>query len=1805
MNTLTKSSLSYILIDKTRRCSLKTKINPMLRSRFLSVLRVSVILLLGSIFFSPLFGVLDVRTQGEPSHPSEGLPFLRWSDPATWGGALPDENTQVIIPKDRRIALDTNAVAKNIIVRGTLQVADTGDYSLDTGWLLVDGGAFKVGTPQNPFTNEFTFTIQDYDPTASVNCSNSGGHYFFKNHFVGAYGGSTMHGAGQTKYCNSNGDPDAVGKISIHAADTKTEWTQLDGTMEQGATQLSVLDATGWKVGDELAIASTDYDHRQTEERTIVAVSGNDITLDAPVEYMHFGAFTYGVDQRGEVANLTRNVTFQTDPILAQTESSAQTFLDKVTRSLKVKRLNFFVTLSAKAYIDGIAIDQAGQEGQLGKYPFHWHHTGNTTGQYVRNSVFSHSLNKCISVHVSSGATIENNVGYMSAGHCFYLEHDETSEIRSQENLFRDNLSLETNIPLPKQRVKDYDNLAAGFWVTHPNNRFVGNVAGGAGELDGTANGSAQRDGGNGFWLEITETDKTPKPGLTQFDDNRSHSNSSTAFWVNTPGRYNHTDDIEINNFVAYKNRISNMWVRVMSSEEKNLTINNSQFADSLSGVYFASDGVVNNHSVGEVKDSLFVGETENKGTVVAGYDQIVGVDGRTVPLNRTNMRNRGENVVRAIEIYDGISRYDGNTFVNFETNAQRPGAILSPSYNIPYALVPQVPVSNSTVIDSNVAYFQNNFWELGARTSIYHDVDGTLTGEADSWITSSHPTIRETEHCTRVTAWNGFHCVEEGRSYGLFRIFNEEPYNFDFHRLNAYRRSTDQHTFLTKIERTERWNRHYFAPLTLNEWYDFEDYTLFDQEIEGYLSDVDFMLQFVNRDDDWLGFSYRLDEYPTDLQLLTTADEELTEKFSQKDVESAQTSAFYYDYDAARVYFKLYARNSSDSVYSHAKGNINYQDKPPAKGRETVFDLQLRHPPIVQNDATLTLPVANAEKRTNYAYRNIPLAVCNLESPSVGTATVTTEARRNILYTPPSDYVGEVELKYDLCTDSGQTVLRDYGDTVTVTAANERPELDVPALEILQNAAAVSVPYTVEDTDNNYDLETGSTLEVKKSPEHGTLAVVEEELRYTPETDYTGRDEAVVQACDSLNGCDLSVVIVDVGNSAPEARDDETTLDENQSVTLEVLANDTDADSAVGDTLGICTVDGYDNVEFGTLELQDNAFVYTPNPGYFGADTFRYRVCDTNGARDEAEVRLTVLETDGLPYANLDEVVVNEDESVTFNPVENDYSNNGRDLCAPNPFAEPTHGSLTQAGNELTYTPDPDFAGEDSFAYRVCDADQDESEGRVRIIVESVNDLPVAVPDTISIQANEIGIITPITNDYDLEGALLLICEEDALTQPNRGVAYRESDTLISYQPNENETYTDTFTYRLCEEDGADSTGTITIEVTKHTLAPVAVDDRVQGETNQTLTIDALVNDSDLDSGFALCDENGFAQPAYGTVTFESEVFVYTPEQDYTGEDEFTYTLCDPDGNQATGIVSVTLVAPTPDLPPVLQDQTLQAYPGNEFSFEPLADLTVDEDIESVTYTLAGLDADLGCTLPETLTFASVLACTPTIGITPNQTFTFTITPTDASQQVGEAATFGVEILPLLNPTLTLEATPVDTTRSLKEQEVAITLTLKNHNTVPVRDVQASLYIESNFARFAEEKVSHGGLFQLPAHASVEITENTLQKDFTLATLEPLESRTLTATIVPIGDSLGPVRAEAGIAGLAVDKEMNTLEDYTTTFVETPDNSTQDENSTPVLPGVVTTPRTGGSENPILLGIIAVVAATLVWLALRNRRVK
>jgi cell migration-inducing and hyaluronan-binding protein len=478
----------------------------------------------------------------------------RWSDRASWpNGKVPAAGDKVSIASGKEVILDVSPPALGgLTINGTLRFADTADLALTTEWIMLHG-ELEIGTEAKPHTHKATIT------------------------FVNEKKEEEMMGMGDRGIMISGGT------LNLHG-DRTHSWTKLAKTAEAGSSTIEVLDAAGWRVGDEIVLASTDYDPRQAERRSIAAVSGNTLTLDRKLDYMHFGKISFDVDERGEVGLLTRNIKIQASP------DAEQTFFGG----------HIMAMVTSRMFVEGVELNRMGQNLELARYPIHWHLVGDAKGQYIRNASIHDTYNRCVTVHGTHNLQVQNNVTYNTVGHCFFLEDG-----IEHGNQFVHNLAIQTkchtskpcdptnlapfmveggkNFKTAGQNSKDVlipsDNTVSSFWITNPDNTYRDNVAAGS---DAT-----------GFWLafpehptgafEGSDQSKATWPrrmALREFKGNVSHSNIDGFMADRGPRADGHfatgghiaiadpadpaSAPVEtvIEDFTSYKNRNGGMWTR-------------------------------------------------------------------------------------------------------------------------------------------------------------------------------------------------------------------------------------------------------------------------------------------------------------------------------------------------------------------------------------------------------------------------------------------------------------------------------------------------------------------------------------------------------------------------------------------------------------------------------------------------------------------------------------------------------------------------------------------------------------------------------------------------------------------------------------------------------------------------------------------------------------------------------------------------------------------------------------------------------------------------------------------------------------------------------------------------------------------------------------------------------------------------------------------------------------------------------------------------------------------------------------------
>ena len=277
-----------------------------------------------------------------------------------------------------------------------------------------------------------------------------------------------------------------------------------------------------------------------------------------------------------------------------------------------------------------------------------------------------------------------------------------------------------------------------------------------------------------------------------------------------------------------------------------------------------------------------------------------------------------------------------------------------------------------------------------------------------------------------------------------------------------------------------------------------------------------------------------------------------------------------------------------------------------------------------------------------------------------------------------------------------------DNVDNVDVTPP-EKIEAINDSANTLKNS-----PVNIEILKNDNIEAENINLSIIDSTDNGTLTVnnngtptdvSDDFIVYTPDSDFVGVDSFTYSIDNGKGVSDTAKVTLNIAdfNQIPVAINDSVTTEEDKSVSINVLLNDSDAD---GDNLTISSVNPGSN---GNTEIVDNKIIYTPETGFSGVDSFSYEIDDGNGGNDTATVNVNVASVNNSPTAQNDSSNTEQDTEVTINVLENDSDPDGDNLTVSsvNPGS---NGTTAIVDNKIIYTPEAGFSGKDSFTYKVTD---------------------------------------------------------------------------------------------------------------------------------------------------------------------------------------------------------------------------------------------------------------------------------------------------------------------------------------------------------------------------------------------------------------------------------------------------------------------------------------------------------------------
>jgi uncharacterized delta-60 repeat protein len=580
-------------------------------------------------------------------------------------------------------------------------------------------------------------------------------------------------------------------------------------------------------------------------------------------------------------------------------------------------------------------------------------------------------------------------------------------------------------------------------------------------------------------------------------------------------------------------------------------------------------------------------------------------------------------------------------------------------------------------------------------------------------------------------------------------------------------------------------------------------------------------------------------------------------------------------------------------------------------------------------------------------------LVVTLVNGPTNGTLTLNTDG--SFTYTHDGSETTADGFSYRI-TDSS-----DSSDVTTVNLVIQ-PMNDVPV--------ATGENYTVSEggslnenapglLQNEFDSESDSlSASMLTGPTNGTVTINSDgSFAYVHDGSETTSDSFTYQVDDGNGGIANATVLIDVtpANDVPIARQDDFTLNEGATITINapgVLANDTDVD---GDPLTVVLIEGPTH---GSLTLNPNgSFSYTHNGSESLTDSFRYAVDDGNGGSDTALVNLTIQPVNDAPVAGQDTYSVAEGGTLNVTSANgvlaNDTDIEG-DLLATALIAGPTNGTLSfNADGSFTYSHDGGDTTTDAFTYQVSDGNGGVATGTVTVNIGSINDAPTTTGPGPQSTLEDVPLVLSIAN-----GNALTVADSDAGTNPvivtlsstNGRVSLSTTAALTFANGNGIDDGQVTFVGTvsdinaaldglvftpdqdfhgqasidlLIDDQGNFGTGGnqtaqvgVSINVDSVNDAPVAVDDAFDltpGQPAVLIPTNILLNnDSDVDGDTLsiLIDR----APISGNVIVATDgTLIYTPELGYFGTDSFTYWVFDSSGvgDLATVTIEVVPVAP------------------------------------------------------------------------------------------------------------------------------------------------------------------------------------------------------------------------------------------------------------------------------------------------------
>jgi VCBS repeat-containing protein len=582
----------------------------------------------------------------------------------------------------------------------------------------------------------------------------------------------------------------------------------------------------------------------------------------------------------------------------------------------------------------------------------------------------------------------------------------------------------------------------------------------------------------------------------------------------------------------------------------------------------------------------------------------------------------------------------------------------------------------------------------------------------------------------------------------------------------------------------------------------------------------------------------------------------------------------------------------------------------------------------------------------------------------------LTINANGTYSYNPPLNYSGTQSIVVQGCDNDNSCATALL--TVQVTAVNDLPIVTNKNFTLAEDAVFQS-----SVSAGNSDVE-GSLLTYSTSAQsQGGLIILNADggFTYTPNANWFGSESIAIQVCDNQGGCstlqlNLTVTAVNdlptISNTIFNTNEDNAFLGN-----LNTIASDVE-----NPTLTFTIITPPSN---GNLSSSPNgSFIYTPASNFFGNDVVTVSACDAANACVNGTITFIVASINDAPLVLDRSITMNEDETTSGTLVLSDVDHSSLVVSV---VQSAQNGQFTiDNQGQFTYAPSANFFGSETITLSVCDALSACDAATISFQVSSVQDTPFAANDiAIVVEGNVISGNLSL-NDTDGDNDALTYT---ALNQPSQGAWSLSSNGAFSYTPSNSFLGVESVNYRVCDITNRCDSATLTINVVTANTAPSVINSAF------TLTEDTPLSES-LTAFLSDAEGGTFTYttliaPSHGSIQWLSQnTFIYTPQLNFAGTDDFTYRVCD-SGNLCAE-ANVSLVVTAVNDAPLLNGDALQVAEDTSLNISIAAN-DIETEGESIQYTLTGTTSNGTINLTST----GILSFVPIADFFGTETVTYT----------------------------------------------------------------------------------------------------------------------------------------------------------------------------------------------------------------------